>query len=642
MTPLFVLAKRLFAALLLGLALAAGAAASGAQAAEEIRNFDVEIEVAPDGDLIVSERIEVKAEGRDIRRGIYRDLTIETPTGLGLIRPELEILQVRRDGEPEPYHTERTGKGVRIYIGDRDRQLRPGVYSYLLRYRIADQIGFHETYDEVYWNVTGNAWNFPIRYASATVLPPPGFEIAGQAAYTGEVGESGQDYSYRLDDQGYPRWETTAPLGPGEGLTVAVAWQKGLIAEPDTAERVLTALFYNRSSAIALAALAVILLYYLGVWRFVGRDPEKGPIVPVYEAELPPAAMRFIYRKGFDRTAFVAALINMAVKGHLRIVEIGGGYRLESAEDGGSKPKAPLSSGEAAAFERLFAATDRVELEKANRKALTKAQGALSSHLRGTYDREFFSTNRFYFFCGLGITVVAWITVALSAGDEYVALFLSAWLSFWTVGTGLLVLRALKAWREVLGGALGDLPGAVILSVFCLPFVTGWVAGAGFLFSAIGLTPAVFLVIVALINILFFELLEAHTPLGRKIVDEIEGLKLYLSVAEKDRLEFHNPPDRTPQHFEQLLPYALALGVENSWAAQFDSVFADAARKQETYRPRWYVGHGFSVHNLHGFSSGLSSSLASASSAPSKSGSGGSFGGGFSGGGGGGGGGGGW
>lgn len=624
------------ALLLLGLALTP----LPTRAAEEVRVFAAEIEVAPDGDLIVSERIEVKAEGRDIRRGIYRDLTIETPTGLGLIRPELEILQVRRDSEPEPYHTERSEKGVRIYIGDRDVQLRPGVYSYLLRYRIADQIGFQEGYDEVYWNVTGSGWNFPIRYATATVLPPQGFEIVSHAAYTGRHGESGQAYSYRLDDQGYPRWETTAPLAPGQGLTVAVSWQKGLIAEPDTGDRLLTALIYNRSSLIALAALGVILLYYLGVWRLVGRDPQKGPIVPVYEAELPPAAMRFIYRKGFDRTAFVAALINMAVKSHLRIVEIGDGYRLEEIR--GDAGKRPLSDGEAKAFRRLFSSGPLLELEKSNRTPLTKAQSALSDHLRGVYDRAFFSTNRIYFFCGLAITLIAWIAVAFSAGDQYTAIFLSVWLSFWTVGTGLLVLRALKAWREVLGGALGDAPGAVILSVFSAPFVVGWVVGAGFLFTAIGLTPTVFLVIVALINILFFELLEAHTPLGRKVVDEIEGLKLYLSVAEKDRLEFHNPPDRTPEHFEEMLPYALALGVENSWAAQFDSVFAEAARAQGEYQPRWYVGRGFSVHNLHGFSSGFSSSLANASSAPSKSGSGGSFGGGFSGGGGGGGGGGGW
>lgn len=623
------------------LAVLAAFLAPAAVAAEKIHSFNVEIEVAPDGALLVSERITVEAEGREIKRGIFRDLTIVTPTGLGVIRPEFEILQVLRDGKPEPYHTERTTEGYRIYIGKEDVFLRPGRYDYLLRYRIADQIGFHEDYDEVYWNVTGNDWAFPIVRAAATVIPPRGYDMISQAAYTGRRGETGQDVAFRRDDLGYPHWETTAPLAPGEGLTVAVSWQKGLLAEPDTTAQVLTALFRSESVLIALGGLALILVYYLVVWHFVGRDPEKGPIVPVYEAELPPAAMRFIHRKGFDRTAFVAALLSMAVKGHLRIVDLGGGdYRLEKTEEG--LGQRPLSDGETKAHRRLFAEGPTVEVEQANRKLLTKAQSALSDHLRAIYDKTFFSTNRLWFFGGLAITLLTWLAVALTSQDQMVALFMAVWLSIWTVGTGHLILRALRAWQEVLRGAWGEVFGAIILTGFSLPFVVGWVVGAGFLFTALGLAPTVFLALVALVNILFFELLEAHTPLGREIADEIEGLKLYLSVAEKDRLEFHNPPERTPEHFEAMLPYALALGVENRWAARFDSVFAEAAQREAGYRPRWYVGQSFSTHHLHAFTGGFASSLASASRTPSKSGSGGSFGGGFSGGGGGGGGGGGW
>lgn len=610
-----------------------------AQAAEKIHAFDAEIRVEPDGDLLITEQIHVRAEGREIKRGIFRDLTIVTPTGLGVIRPEFEILQVLRDGDPEPYHTERTGEGYRIYIGDRDTYLRDGRYSYLLQYRIGDQIGFHDGYDEVYWNVTGNGWSFPIAQAAATVIPPSGYEMVSQAAYTGRTGESGKAVAFRRDDLGYPRWETTAPLAPGEGLTVAVSWQKGLIAEPDTASRLLTALFYSRSTLAAAAAFLLILAYYLVVWHFVGRDPQRGPIVPIYEAKLPPAAMRFIHRKAFDRTAFVAALINMAVKGHLRIVERGGDYWLEKTE---TEKRTPLSAGEVKVFDRLFTFEQAIEVKKANRKRLNKAQTALSSHLRATYDKTFFSNNRLWFFGGLAITVLAWLAVTLTSQDEIAAIFMAVWLSFWTLGCSQLMLRALRAWMEVATGALGEAPGAIIMTVFSVPFAIGWVVGAGFLFSALGLVPVAFLVLVPLVNILFFELLEARTPLGQQTADEIEGLKLYLSVAEQDRMDFHNPPERTPEHFEKLLPYALALGVENRWVEQFDSVFAAIEREGKAYRPGWYDGHRFSAHNLGGLSNSFSSSLASASSAPSKSGSGGSFGGGFSGGGGGGGGGGGW
>jgi hypothetical protein len=46
--------------------------AAGAE--EKINRFDVGIEVQKDGDIIVTETINVTVEGRDIRRGIFRDL----------------------------------------------------------------------------------------------------------------------------------------------------------------------------------------------------------------------------------------------------------------------------------------------------------------------------------------------------------------------------------------------------------------------------------------------------------------------------------------------------------------------------------------------------------------------------------------
>jgi len=156
----------------------------------------------------------------------------------------------------------------------------------------------------------------------------------------------------------------------------------------------------------------------------------------------------------------------------------------------------------------------------------------------------------------------------------------------------------------------------------------------------------VFVVMISLL-MLFFYLMKAPTINGRKVLDEIEGLKMFMEVAEKDRLNMLNPPDKTPQLFEKLLPYAIALGVENKWGKQFESIIAEAIKNNE-YTPTWYVGNMHTFAHVGNLSSDLgssfSSSISSASMAPqSSSSSGSSFGGGgFSGGGGGGGGGGGW
>jgi uncharacterized membrane protein YgcG len=152
-------------------------------------------------------------------------------------------------------------------------------------------------------------------------------------------------------------------------------------------------------------------------------------------------------------------------------------------------------------------------------------------------------------------------------------------------------------------------------------------------------------VLMALVVGLFAYLVEALTLEGRKLLDEIEGLKLYLSVAERDELASMQGPGAPPpldaERYEMLLPYAVALDVEEAWTRKFTAAVGAAAAAAATARMVWY--HGARTSDLGGLvkavGSGLSSSIASASTPPGSSS--GRGGGGFSGGGGGGGGGGG-
>ena len=143
---------------------------------------------------------------------------------------------------------------------------------------------------------------------------------------------------------------------------------------------------------------------------------------------------------------------------------------------------------------------------------------------------------------------------------------------------------------------------------------------------------------------LFALLMRAPTPAGRIVMDEIDGFKMYLDTAEQDRLERMRSPALTPEVFEAFLPYAYALGVENSWCRRFAREIPEEIRQQAGYHPAWYNGrfHGTNALNHLGdnFSSSFSSAISAASTPPGSSS--GSGGGGFSGGGGGGGGGGGW
>jgi len=235
--------------------------------------------------------------------------------------------------------------------------------------------------------------------------------------------------------------------------------------------------------------------------------------------------------------------------------------------------------------------------------------------------------------------------VVLMARDKPQAFFGGLWLTIWTAGCYFLAVMAYQRWRALSGGGgLGKVLGALGTSLFALPFFLGEIFGAGLFAKAVSVPAVVTLAAMAFLDALFYHLLKAPTLSGRKIMDQIEGFKLYLSVAEKERLNLLNPPEKTPELFEKYLPYALALDVENAWSEQFAEVLARAGTETQPYTPVWYSGSSWDGFHTSRFADSLGSSFAgaiSSSSSPPGSSSG-SGGGGFSGGGGGGGGGSGW
>jgi len=158
--------RSLFAILLL---LLAGAV----EADERILSFDSEIWIESDGSLFVTESIQVSAEGREIRRGIYRDFPTVYRDALGnRITVPFDVASVTRDGNPEPWHTERVTGGTRLYIGQASTFLEPGEYAYRIEYTTDRQLGYFDDHDELYWNIIGNDWMFPIDAVTASVRLP--------------------------------------------------------------------------------------------------------------------------------------------------------------------------------------------------------------------------------------------------------------------------------------------------------------------------------------------------------------------------------------------------------------------------------------------------------------------------------------
>lgn len=637
---------------------------ASAQAAEEIRSFDAMIELSSDGVLKVTEDIRVKAERNQIRRGIFRDIPLVFEKDDGSRgRAGFKLLSVERDGEAEPYRVDTSNDGVRIYIGDKNRILKPDFYRYTITYETTRQVRFFEDHDEVYWNVTGNQWAFPIREASALVVLPDGVSAQKWVAYTGSYGATSQDYqaSTRGNDN-QVTFETTKALGAGEGLTIAVAFPKGAVTPPTEAEQWGYYLADNRMIVLGGAGLVLVLIYYAIAWWRVGRDPKRGVVYPRFEPlkDISPALANYIENRGFSGsgwTALSAACLNLAVKDRLVLDEEGEDLvlSLKSGPSGSSGPwgrrsaeARDLAPGEAVIHTFLRNRDGDFAVSKSNGPSVVKLGNLFRSAIERENRDRYFKANRLFSVAGVGLSILVLILIFVFgnlSSDE-----IGLTLPILMVGVFFAVLSVAIGKQFRKKSSLASRIGSAMVLFFVLSVL---LAIGGSLITAaldVGSSLPIIVALLVAVNVFFVLLMGAPTALGREALDKIEGLRLYMEVAEAERMNMKGAPRMSPQHFEDLLPYAVALGVEKPWAQAFQTWLETAASTVErNYHPRWRRGGVFNAHNIAGSLAGTTSAMAQSFSssvpAPKSSSSGfssGGGGGGFSGGGGGGGGGGGW
>ncbi|HZH69914.1 MAG TPA: DUF2207 domain-containing protein [Flavobacteriaceae bacterium] len=545
-------------------------------AQEKILSYYTDITVKANGDLIVTEEIKVKSEGDKIKRGIYRSFPTKYKNTLGTsFNVGFEVLEVMRDNKPEPFHIDKKGNGVFVYIGEKNTLLKSGVYTYTLTFKTTRQIGFFENYDELYFNAVGGDWDFPIENVTVTVTLDSDVSIQEAKAFAGNYGTDQCDCTIDISGNAV-QFTTTRSLNPEEQFTFVANWEKGFVIEPTQSEK--TALFFRENFHVLFAFFALLIpfLLYFFAWKKVGVDPKKGTIIPLFEppSGFSPAAVSYLHRMYFTTTTLTSALVNMAVKGYLIIEnKKSGSYTLVKT----SQQTQHLSADEQVLYNSLFAKRDKVVIDNKDHKLFGESRKALQKHLKQKLKPTYFKLNYAHLKKGILASVALMIVLA----------FLS--------------------------------PSPAI--------------------------PVITFILMVVMALIFTYLIKAPTPKGRKLMDEIEGFKMYLSVAEQRQLESVHHPKLTVEKFEAYLPYAIALGVENSWAKKFEKEVLQALQdtSSKSYSPVWYVAAGSAVFSPSKFTSGMgsafSSAIASASTPPGSS-SGSS--GGFSGGGGGGGGGGGW
>jgi len=565
-------------------------------AAEVIESFDSLIQVQVDGSMIVTETLRVHHEGVNIRRGIYRDL----PTTNG---ERYELLGVRRDGRHEPSFVERRTDYYRINTGDDSFLPRPGTSTFEITYKVLNVPKSYNGYDEVYWNVTGPEWAFPIESVSARVELPAGANIIQQASYIGYQG-SQEAATYEGNGQYIGRY-----LSPGEQLTIAVGFTPGIISTEKKDS--LTQILRKHISTLYLCYIIILML----LWNLVGRDPPGRAIMPQYTppSGITAAQAAILYDKGVKKNLLAISLIQMISSGFLK-------FRVRSEE-------------------LIFCFSTRIyTLEKTLQQARNEEEESIQVSkivLDGRYHRSlevlgkkikkitqraaqaYYKTNRIW--VAIPTFLMMYIILHCFGGEE-----LGVFDTFETHIMGLIVLGFMTMLMTQLGRTwirqiLGSIYMVVLLGLmFYWPHDTSNLPPE---FRDVGFH----IVLVGLVSSVFTFLMYQPSEKGQRLLEHLEGLKMFLK-ATKSPVKHTELNEKT---MEQLFAYAMALGLEKEWEAKFKALFGVAEYHA-------FVGsHPYTGYNMvRAFSTATSGS--SAGSSGGGSGGGGGAGGGCGGGGGGG------
>ncbi len=607
-------------------------------AQEVIRSFTSDVVLLKDGSVDVIETIEVRAEGKKIKRGIFRDIpTLMKNADGSQLKSKLEVISIKKNGESEPFFIENITGGKRIYIGQSDVFLQSGIYRYEIRYSMSRMARIFKNHDELYWNATGNYWDFPIEKAVATITLPDGAIISELTGYTGAFGETGAHVKASKTGRNSASFIATRQFAPYEGMSVAVKFQKGVLIEPEGFAKVWQYLIDRVGLLLPIFSVFLVLAYYFIAWKKVGKDPKKGVIVPLFypPKNFSPALVHYVHEMGWKKngwSAFSAALVSLVVKGLITIIKKQGSTQFLLK----SKSSIDLPVGERVIYEYI-ASKRKVVVDKNTGAKINSVRKEFLS-LIGSENRSVYFKNN-YSYLIVGYIISALCLLLMVAGGV-----LHPVLAFGGIFAGI----ALGIFASAIGGLwAGGGFAKLFLFVWVFLLISNIMGSVFSIVANLNIDIAFIASLsIVIITIVFTYIMRAPTIHGRKIMDQIDGFKMYLETAEKERLNMFDVPQMSVVRFETILPYAIALGVEKPWSEHFERELARhaVADAPKSYNPNWYSGTKLSsssiAKNLGGLATGMSAALIA--SQPSSSSSSGFSGGGSSGGGGGGGGGGGW
>ena len=543
---------------------------------ETITNFKSISSLDSSNVLHVHEKISVDFGGIS-HHGIYRDVPVIRRGSEGAFYYSFSLI-----GTSDTVQKSSNGDYIRLRLGDSNNTLS-GIHDYTIDYTLSPVALATSGNDRVFLNATGDKWEYPILNAQYE-LTLPAKPIAAPDCYAGQSGSTEKLCSITVAGNTITALSTQT-LFAGSGLSVdaslpANTFSTYLVANKQPpADLLLSIIFDLLTFAAIVLAIVGISLAIRGILK-----KRRQTVVAWYEAPdaLAPAQIGLLSDNKSALQELSATLLDLAVRGYIKISLISeqkwyrkADYRFDKLKD-----FTDLKNYESSLIDLFFGGADMT---------VTMSQVTIKMATSSTSPQKIKDINKQI---GQGLKDAGYYNYIPSSGSIYQLVY---HLIFFIIWVGILLSSLM---RDTAFGA--------------------------------SITPIIIAAIVIVVQIILLARHARLTEAGLSEWAKVEGFKLYLKVAESDRINFSDAPAKTPERFNALLPYAVALGVEKEWAKQFEGI--DLSQSSS-----WYSGdtNALGAAAFAGsFSSGFSGAMSSGFSGTS--------GGGSSGGGGGGGGGGGW
>ena len=526
---------------------------AGSLIAEAIKKYDVSIQINKNGTLTVNEVIDYEFDNA-LKHGIYRDIPLRSKkSGTDIYKSHVKMNSVKRNGESEEYTSDISYEGVSYRVGSADRYVDSGINKYEFNYTIYNAVFEKDGIYQVYFNPIGQFWNVPIENADVSISfennePVGENEVQKLEVYTGEYGETGQNYTI-LQKSGIIKIETNEVLEPRNGLSFRLNLKTDKIS-PTWLDK-LEVLYYADPLVIAGPVIILMLaIYGFVTWFLFGRDPSGKAIIPEFNIPQDISPMYAAYIKGVrdPKEMLTIGMLSLLSKDYVTAEDKEGNgknvkYRL--VKDTERNPE--LSPEEKALL--CVLSDDEKNIFK-NEQGLYDAAKKILGTLETRYNKKIYIDNNLFkypfilgiimvFIIGMGIQNIAG---SIIDGMGFIIPIIIIFFSSLTIV--LSILKRAFSQNTLLSMLIR------LMVVMCLGIMTQ-------------MTGFIITVIIFIMYSVYSKLIGKYTNEGIRHKEYLEGMKMYIKTAEANQIMKFNDVDELVGYFKGILPYAVALGVKN-------------------------------------------------------------------------------